>query len=185
MKIALDVDGVLADLAGNIIKIYEEQTGVKISRDMITEWEFWIKLNMTRQQFMNLIVLAWERWNEMTPLEDDLSEDTEKLSLFGEVDILTQRPAETIEYVKAWLKHVGVRYRRFVWVPLRASKASFVYDVYIDDSPHLAEKLASTRRLMFLYDQPWNRKVPNSSNIVRVNCLDEVYEWLSKGGVLP
>lgn len=182
MKIALDVDGVLADLAGNIIKIYEEQTGLKLTRDMITEWEFWLKLNMTRQQFMQLIILAWERWYEMAPLEDDLSEDTEKLSLFGQVDILTQRPAETIDYVKAWLKHVGVRYRRFVWVPLRASKASFAYDVYIDDSPRLAEKLAGTRRLLFLYDQPWNRIVPNSPNIIRVNSLDDVYQSLLKIG---
>ncbi|MDW8083806.1 MAG: hypothetical protein RMI49_01190 [Candidatus Caldarchaeum sp.] len=184
MKIALDVDGVLADLAGMIIKIYREATGVHISRDMITEWEFWVKLNLTRNQFVKLIVMAWERWSEMEPLENDLAEDSENLMKVGEVDILTQRPAETINFVKKWLKLHGVNYRRFVWVPLHASKASFYYDVYIDDSPRLAEKLANKRSVLLLYDQNWNKKVPHASNIVRISSLDDAFNRLVNGSIV-
>lgn len=183
MKIALDVDGVLADLAGMVIKIYEEMTGIRIGREIITEWEFWIKLNLTRQDFMKLITRAWERWEEMKPIEDDLDEDSQKLMQLGHLDILTQRPAETIEYVKKWLKHHGVSYRNFVWVPLKASKASYYYDVYIDDSPRLAERIANTRRLVLLYDQSWNRKVVNAANIVRISSLDEGVDKLMRGAV--
>ncbi|MEM4189343.1 MAG: hypothetical protein QW544_02350 [Candidatus Caldarchaeum sp.] len=179
MHIALDVDGVLADLAGMIIKVYREETGVTIDRSMITEWEFWHKLSMTRQQFMDMIVRAWSRWIEIQPLEHDLSEDVEALSKVGVVDILTQRPVQTIDFVKQWLKHHNIRYRSFTWVPLKTSKATFVYDVYIDDSPRLAEKLQNTNRLMFLYEQPWNRNVNSRSNIIRVKSLDEVVERLA------
>ncbi|MEM0349498.1 MAG: hypothetical protein QXD24_04885 [Candidatus Caldarchaeum sp.] len=180
MKIALDVDGVLADLAGMIIKLYEEDTGRRLSRDMITEWEFWVKLSMTRQEFIELITRSWRRWTELMPIEDDVAEDVEKLNMVGEVDILTQRPAETIEYVKQWLKHHGINYRRFIWVPLKASKASFVYDVYIDDSPHLAEKLANTQRMVLLYDQNWNKKVKPAPNIKRIASLDEACQILGE-----
>ncbi|MCS7109882.1 MAG: hypothetical protein NZ956_00225 [Candidatus Caldarchaeum sp.] len=181
MRIALDVDGVLADLAGMVIEVYEEMTGVKISREMITEWEFWVKLNMTRGEFLKLIIRAWERWEQLRPLEDDLEEDTRNLMEFGEVDILTQRPAETVEYVKKWLRLHGVAYRRFVWVPLKGSKDSFRYDVYIDDSPRLAERLANKGRLMLLYDQSWNQKAPQASNIVRIVSLDDGFNRLAEG----
>ncbi|MEM4190030.1 MAG: hypothetical protein QW544_05910 [Candidatus Caldarchaeum sp.] len=179
MHIALDVDGVLADLAGMIIKLYREQTGVTLERSMITEWEFWHKLSLTRQQFMDMIVEAWSRWTEIEPLEDDLSEDVEQLSKIGDVDILTQRPAETIRHVKQWLRHHNIKYRSFTWVPLKTSKSTFVYDVYIDDSPRLAEKLQNTGRLLLLYDQPWNRGVNSVNNVVRVKSLDEVVERLA------
>ncbi|MEM2237082.1 MAG: hypothetical protein QXR26_00100 [Candidatus Caldarchaeum sp.] len=179
MHIALDVDGVLADLAGMIVKLYREETGVSIDRSIITEWEFWHKLSMTRQQFMEMIVKAWSRWFEIQPLEDDLSEDVEALSRIGVVDILTQRPAQTINYVKQWLKHHNIRYRMFTWVPLKASKVSFVYDVYIDDSPRLAEQLQKTNRLLLLYDQPWNMNVNIGHNILRVRSLDEAVERLA------
>ncbi|MEM4642034.1 MAG: hypothetical protein QXF36_02525 [Candidatus Caldarchaeum sp.] len=181
MKIALDVDGVLADLAGMIIRLYEEDTGHRISRDMITEWEFWVKLSMTRQEFIDLITRSWRRWTELQPIEDDVAEDVEQLNKVGDVDILTQRPAETVEYVKQWLKQHGIKYRRFMWVPLKASKTSFIYDVYIDDSPHLAEKLANTRRTVFLYDQNWNRRVKPAPNIRRISSLDEAYQLLTCG----
>ncbi|MDW8359378.1 MAG: hypothetical protein RMK31_02185 [Candidatus Caldarchaeum sp.] len=181
MRIAVDVDGVLADLAGMIIKIYHEETGVKLEREAITEWEFWHRLSMTRQQFMQMIVKAWSRWAEIQPIEDDMAEDVKKLHSFGEVDVLTQRPAETIDAVKKWLRHHGVPYRMFTWVPLKSSKANFVYDVYIDDSPRVAEQLQKTDRLLLVYDQPWNREVAQRKNIIRVRCLDEAVKLLEDG----
>ncbi len=179
MRIGLDVDGVLADLVGMIIKIYREETGLSIDRSHITEWEFWKKLSMTRQQFISLLIKAWERWEEVEPVEDDLAEDVEDLSKIGRVDILTQRPAATIVNVKKWLKRHNVRYSSFTWVPLKMSKADIFYDVYIDDSPRLAEKLSLTDRTLLLYEQPWNINVKTRKNVIRVKSLDEAVQLLN------
>lgn len=181
MRIAVDVDGVLADLAGMLLKIIHEDTGVELGRDFIDEWEFWYKLSMTRQQFLQMLVRAWSRWDEIGLVEDDAADDVEQLATLGEVDILTQRPAETVENVKRWLRHHGIKYRAFTWVPLKSSKTLFRYDAYIDDSPRLAEQLKGKDRLLLLYDQPWNRKIQKSGNIVRVTSLDEAYRFLSEG----
>ncbi|MEM2114762.1 MAG: hypothetical protein QXS12_04845 [Candidatus Caldarchaeum sp.] len=181
MRIAVDVDGVLADLAGMIIKIYKEETGVEIPRESITEWEFWHRLSMTRQQFMGLIVKSWSRWREITPTEDDIAEDVMNLARHGVVDVLTQRPAETINPVKLWLKNHDVVYRSFTWVPLRSSKLNFVYDVYIDDSPRLADQFPLKNRILMVYDQPWNRNVQPRNNIVRVSSLDEAAKIIEAG----
>ncbi|MEM1942824.1 MAG: hypothetical protein QXO30_03620 [Candidatus Caldarchaeum sp.] len=181
MRIAVDVDGVLADLAGMIIKIYREETGVEIPREAITEWEFWHRLSMTRQQFMELIIKSWSRWREIKPTEDDIAEDVMSLARHGVVDVLTQRPAETINHVKLWLKHHGVVYRSFTWVPLKSTKLSFFYDVYIDDSPRLAEQFPHSSRVLLLYDQPWNRDVRTRNNIMRVSSLDEAAKLIETG----
>jgi hypothetical protein len=71
LRIAVDVDGVLADLAGMFLKIYREDTGVELGREFIDEWEFWHKLSMTRQQFLRMLVRVWSRWEEIGLLEED------------------------------------------------------------------------------------------------------------------
>jgi uncharacterized HAD superfamily protein len=181
LRIAVDVDGVLADLAGMFLKIHREDTGIELGREFIDEWEFWHKLSMTRQQFLRMLVRVWSRWEEIGLLEEDAAEDVEQLATLGSVDILTQRPAETVENVKRWLNHHGIKYRSFTWVPLKSSKTLFTYDAYIDDSPRLAEQLVGKGRLLLLYDQPWNRKTPKAANIVRVASLDEAYRVLAEG----
>jgi len=181
MRIALDVDGVLADLAGMILKIYGEETGIHLSRDFVTEWEFWTKLGLSRREFVDLIVKAWSRWDEIKPIEDDLEEDTRKLTRLGRVEILTQRPASTIGPVKQWLRERGISYHGFTWVPLKSSKTNFQYDFYIDDSPRLAEQLRKLGRRIFLYDQPWNRMVASSEYVIRVGSIDECLEYLEGG----
>ncbi len=180
MRIALDVDGVLADLLGAWLRVYQEETGRYIERSEVDSWEFWAKYGITRSEFMKYMIVAWSRWWEITPLEEDMAEDVDNLSRYGDVDIVTQRPAKTVSYVKKWLDKHGVKYRRFTWVPPRKSKSEYSYDVYIDDSPRLAEELQQQGRLMLLYNQPWNSEVRCSSVIKRVNSLDECADQLEK-----
>ncbi|MEM1944876.1 MAG: hypothetical protein QXK39_03395 [Nitrososphaerota archaeon] len=183
MRIALDVDGVLADLAGMILRIYGEDTGIWLDRSFVTEWEFWTKLGMSRREFVDLIVRAWSRWEEINPTEDDLAEDTDMLARLGRVEILTQRPAATVEPVKRWLRKHGVRHHGFTWVPLKSSKTLFHYDIYIDDSPRLAEHMRKLKRPLLLYSQPWNASIVASDSVVRVSSLDECINYVISMGV--
>ena len=175
------MDGVLADLAEMVLRIYHEDTGVRVDKSLVTEWEFWTRLGLSRRDFISLMVRAWNRWEEMRPLEEDIAEDTEELCQLATVEIFTQRPADTIEPVKKWLRRNGVKYHGFKWVPLKSSKSYFLYDVYIDDSPRLAEQLRRLGRRMMLYNQPWNASILCSDKIVRVNSLDECVGLIGSG----
>jgi len=182
LRIALDVDGVLADMVATLLKVYEEETGIRIRREEVDSWDFWSKYGITRQHFVQLLVKTWSRWDEIKPTEEDLSEDVKQLNEIGHVDILTQRPAKTIRYVKEWLEQHDIRYRNFTWVPLKTTKANYQYDVFIDDSPRLAEELVKRNKPMLLYSQPWNASVNETKTLRRVKSLDECVEILGGGG---
>jgi len=100
LKIAVDVDGVLADLAGMLLKVYREATGVDLGREFIDEWEFWRKVPMTEREFFKMVARAWSRWDVIGLLEDDAAEDVEQLAALGCVDIIIPRQAKTVENVK-------------------------------------------------------------------------------------
>ena len=182
MRIALDVDGVLANLIEPLLKRYKEETGVEISVEEVDTWDFWKKHGLSKQMFMELLIKTWTRWWEIEPIEDDVEEDVERLNSLGHVDIVTQRPAKTIEYVKEWLEKNKIKYRRFTWVPPRRTKAQLSYDIYIDDSPKLAEALNKLGKPMLLYDQPWNRSFGETRIVRRVYSLDDCVDILERGG---
>jgi len=100
LKIAVDVDGVLADLAGMLLmlKVYREATGVDLGREFIDE--FWRKVPMTEREFFKMVARAWSRWDVIGLLEDDAAEDVEQLAALGCVDIIIPRQAKTVENVK-------------------------------------------------------------------------------------
>ena len=184
MRIALDVDGVLANLIEPLLRLYENETGVRISVEEVDEWDFWRKHGLSKQGFIELLIRTWARWWEIEPIEDDVAEDVEKLNQLGQVDIVTQRPAKTVSYVKEWLSKHGIRYRKFTWVPPRTTKAKFGYDIYIDDSPKLAEELNKLGKPMLLYNQPWNRSFGETKVVRRVYSLDDCIEILEDGGLV-
>ncbi|HIQ29636.1 MAG TPA: hypothetical protein EYH45_03630, partial [Candidatus Caldiarchaeum subterraneum] len=47
MRIALDVDGVLADLITTLLTVYEEETGIKIRPEEVDSWDFWRRYNIS------------------------------------------------------------------------------------------------------------------------------------------
>jgi len=180
MRIALDVDGVLADLITTLLTVYEEETGIKIRPEEVDSWDFWRRYNISRQQFIQLLIKTWDRWRDIQPTENDLAEDVEELNRLGHIDIVTQRPAKTINNVKKWLAHHGIKYRNFTWVPPKSTKAILNYHVFIDDSPKLAEELIKLGKSMLLYNQPWNKTIKETKTLKRVSSLDDCIKILNE-----
>jgi len=102
LKIALDVDGVLADVIESWL-IYSNKIRPSISKDDITNWDFWKKFKINRYDFYEELTLCWKNWNYIPPTEDGLSITTQNLSNFGQVDIVTAREPSTDSFVKNWL----------------------------------------------------------------------------------
>lgn len=171
MKIALDVDGVIADVIDSWLN-YSNKIRTPLSKEDITNWDFWKKFNINRFDFYKELTICWENWNTLPPMEPNLSQITQNLSEFGQVDIVTARESSTDNFVKNWLNLHGVVYENYVSVIDGRMKADLDYDLFIDDSPLNAEKFHTNKKKVILYSQPWNQNF-SENNINRVSNLSE------------
>lgn len=179
MKIALDVDGVLADVIESWLK-YSNQKRSPISKEDITSWDFWKKFNINRYDFYKELTMCWKNWNDLPPMETNLSEITQNLSDFGQVDIVTARELSTDNFVKNWLKFHGVVYENYVSVIDGTMKADLDYDLFIDDSPLNIKKFIENKKNFLLYSQPWNKNISNLKGKRIDSLLDAVNQLNSK-----
>ena len=82
MKIALDVDGVIADVIESWL-IYSNKIRSPISKEEITNWDFWKKFKINRYDFYKELTMCWKNWDTLPPMEPNLSQITKNLSEFG------------------------------------------------------------------------------------------------------
>jgi len=171
MKIALDVDGVLADVIKSWLN-YSNTIRTKISKHEITDWEFWKKFQINRFDFYAELSFCWKNWDSIPPTEENLSTITKNLSNLGQVDIVTAREKSTDSFVKNWLIYHNISYNNYVSVIDGPMKADLDYDIFIDDSPHNAAKFLKHNKKVILYSQPWNEYV-SDDRIHRITNLSE------------
>lgn len=172
MKIALDVDGVLADIIIVWLDNYNRANKKSVSKNDIVHWDFWKELGLNKYTFYQELSNCWSRWKEVPPMEQGIANAVEMLRSVGKVDIVTAREEATTEYVVKWLKHNYIKYDDYVTVPDGREKANLGYDTFIDDSPHNVIRIAAKGKNALLYDQPWNKSV-SDSKIIRIKKLAE------------
>jgi len=177
MKIALDVDGVLADVIQSWLN-YNNSIRQEISRQEISDWDFWKKFKINRYDFYTELSSCWENWMSVPPTETNLSLTTKNLSKIGQVDIVTARERSTDSFVKNWLNHYDISYDNYVSVIDGPMKANLDYDVFIDDSPLNALKIIEQKKKIILYSQPWNQHILEDQ-IHRVSNLSEAIEEIN------
>ena len=176
MKIALDVDGVLADVIVSWIEI-NNQNRTKISKNDVTSWDFWKQFNIDRFDFYSELSKCWENWNQIPPTEKNLQQSTKLLNQNATVDIVTAREQYTDTFVKNWLNHFNISYDNYVSVIDGTMKADLDYDLFIDDSPLNAEKFTLKNKKFLLYNQPWNQNI-QLKNVNRISNLFDVVKLI-------
>ena len=174
MKIALDVDGVLADVIISWMN-YSNSIRQKITKNQITNWEFWKEFQINPFDFYAELSLCWKNWMSIPTTEKNLSSITKSLSSIGQVDVVTARERSTDSFVKSWLDYHDISYNNYVSVIDGPMKAELDYDVFIDDSPLNVEKFLTNNKKVILYSQPWNEHV-SDDQIIRVSNLSEAIE---------
>ena len=180
LRIALDLDGVLADTMRLWIKLWRRRTGQMIEFEDLDEWDFWRRLGISEGKFMDVMNDAWRLWRIMPPTESSLSDKVRKIKRFGRVDIVTARPRVTERYVLNWLRLHEIPYDEYVWIRSCREKPRLNYDVYIDDSPLIVDGCMRRGRLLILYDRPWNRRVQENIHVRRIKSLSQVSEILGR-----
>ena len=177
MKIALDVDGVLADVIISWIN-FSNSIRPYISKNQVTDWEFWKKFDINPFDFYSELSSCWKNWQSVPTTQENLSNITKNLSTIGQVDIVTARERSTDSFVQNWLNHHNISYHSYVSVIDGPMKADLDYDVFIDDSPLNAIKFLEHNKKVILYSQPWNQHISNNG-LFRISNLSESIEIIN------
>lgn len=180
LRIALDLDGVLADSIYVWLRIWNESRKDSLTLEDVRCWDFWKGLGITSSEFHRIFYRAWKNWRSIPPTEPNLTDKVALLEELGRVDIVTSRPRNTEEYVLKWLNMHGLGNRNVVFVKVGCKKSELGYEFYIDDSPLNAEEIASAGKYVALYDRPWNRLVRDNERIKRIMNLNEAYSFIKE-----
>lgn len=159
MRIALDLDGVLADLHGAMIQ-----------RTPYTQSDFeqWDKPNYNT--FVHEASRIWSNhWDEISSVEHNVDMKTAQLARDHHVDIVTNTVGPN-DSVEKWLDKHGVQFESIVR-PYNhgGDKADLDYDAYIDDKPGMAGNVA----VLYLRDQLWNQHVRGDGDYLYYSYEDD------------
>jgi len=175
LKIAMDLDGVLADTIQSFCKILNARRSTIYSPEAFDRWNAWEIAHISRDEFLRTLDEAWFNWRSIPPMEDNLAAKVSRLTTFGTIDIVTGRSEATVPAAQEWLRFHRIPYGKFVRTISTSAKAELDYDIFIDDSDFLMSLIAS--RLFgfgFLYTQPWNKAAKILPRIFRVKCWEDL-----------
>lgn len=176
MKLALDVDGVLADVIETWL-IYNNKIRTPLSKQDLVDWDFWKRFKIDQFVLYEELSQCWSDWTAIPPTEENLSQTTENLSAIAQIDIVTAREKSTNIFVKNWLTMHGITYDNYVSVIAGPAKAELDYDIFIDDSPLNAAAFLQNNKKVLLYSQPWNQHLADT-RLRRISCLSEAVNIL-------
>jgi uncharacterized HAD superfamily protein len=182
MRIAVDLDEVLADSMTTVCEILNRNRSLPLTMESFDRWKAWEIAGISKNEFFNTLDEAWFSWEKIPPTEQDLDVKFKRLAKFGEVDVVTGRSPATVASAKSWLKRHRIQFNSFVrtWNSTTA-KLSLNYDLYIDDSADLMALIASrSRGSGVLYLRPWNRNAPQMPRIFRVEKWDQIPSVVEK-----
>jgi len=175
LKIAVDLDGVLAEAMIGWCELYNQRHGQSLSLEDIRAWDVWKIVKIERDEFFRILDDVWTQWERIPATEEDVGEQVKLLHEFGTVDVVTGRSARTVASAKEWLKANSIPYDKFVRTESTLAKIRLDYDVFVDDSPTLMQLIASKSvALGILYTRPWNRDTQIPTVARRVTRWAEV-----------
>ena len=175
LRIAVDLDGVLAEAMIGWCELYNQRYNKSLSWEDIRAWDVWKIVKIQRDEFFRILDDAWLRWERIPPTEEEVGKEVKLLREFATVDIVTGRSARTVAFAKQWLSAHSIPYDRFVRTESTVAKIRLDYDVFVDDSPRLMQLIASkAKALGVLYTRPWNHDAQIPPVVRRVNKWAEV-----------
>ncbi|MBD3216148.1 MAG: hypothetical protein GF311_26275 [Candidatus Lokiarchaeota archaeon] len=182
MKIAVDVDGVLLDLMVTYCEIYNEQFETDYTKKDVIRWDFFEEWDINENQAFEIFHEIYENSFEIPLIDEYALFVLEQINKSHHVDIVSARSEQFTSQLGGTLKshgiNQGIHYRHLILVHEKPYdiKLRLNYDLYIDDNPHLANAIRERNdEVLLLYDQPWNRVIDESENIIRVFNWKEIH----------
>jgi hypothetical protein len=177
LRIALDVEGVLADTHA----VTAEHSDLLDADEVPPQnYDFEHLGQEHYDEYMHVSQNLWHNHNHrIPPMQDGLWKATRTLNNLHDVDILTARTGVDRQ-VQDWLDGYNVRYNEFIVTDdPRSDKTEYGdYDVHIEDSPQVTMDALTERRWVVLVDRPYNLHI-GGSRVRRVSGVTEAASMLS------
>jgi uncharacterized HAD superfamily protein len=190
-KIVLDLDGTLADVSSAILGQVSLDSRRPVTLADVNRWNWLEPLGLGEEYFRKTYAELWERYptEAFQPYERRVDEYVAELCNDNIVDIATGHDESSRPAVAKWLELHKIPYDNLVMLgswQSRQSKSDILCNIVIDDDPSLAAKIATNpkERRMFLFDQLYNRDVPECSVVIRVRSLHDVVLRLHQNAIL-
>ncbi len=175
LKIAFDIDGTLAMIDKPMIGMYNELKGTSYTENDMTDWNFKL-IGATYREMMNIYVDLWKNHYAEIKFAGD-AKQIKELAKYYAIDIVTARDTDdskpTGDTAKELSEWIGMH--QLSGIPIRivspnTNKANLDYQIYVDDSPRLAEKVVGKEgKVLFLVHHPFNASIhEDGQKIIRV-----------------
>lgn len=185
MKIAVDFDDTIVLQYAEVLKILNEKYDINIDYNKVGYW-CWTQDNfpvVTLEEILD-IVYNFKPY-DCQPVDKYLTKYFNKLTKEHYVEIVTARWGEDCLEMDIWRTLSKYRLKGFHDIVLSGNgdKQHLNYEVYVDDSPNLAEAfMKSHYGILILYDQPWNWYIECDKhwNLFRAKDWKQVYKIIKK-----
>ena len=178
-SLALDVDGVIIDL---VPKICELNPKSGVCKEDITEYGLSTVPQLGIDAFMKSYKDIWDlqklNWNKniITPIDPNIPAVIYSLSTNYEIYVVTASIDPNSVY--KWLIKNNIILSRDHFISCKAEeKVNYNFDIYVDDYPEIAKKVAETNKIAIVYKQPWNAdflRCNRDKNIIPANDWNEI-----------
>ncbi len=198
LKVAVDVDGVLADLYSRFLHLINKDFGTNYTINDIKDWNVFDMLPVLRDmkekhgvktaesvgwRYFDLAWLSPHKLKPMSGAVEAMKKLVERRDL--QLDIVTTRRIHSVPDIIRWIDLHGLPFHAIVILDAfnpnyPKDKARLDYDIYIDDSPGLARKMAEhPNKTQLLFDYPHN-KFEFAKNVIRVAGWQDVLAYFEK-----
>jgi len=176
MRIAIDVDGVLADQVKSILVRLNAKYGRQWTHEDVKKWDQEFE-DTDIEKEINKALLEKNYILEMETLPG-AREAVATLSQRHWIMIASARPAETKEFTLRWLrKHFDNNFKKFINTG-NTVKADLDADALIDDNLDNISAFTSNKGVGILYSQPWNREREKLEPMIKVGKV-----WVCNGWI--
>jgi len=194
LKIACDLEGVLANSNHLFARVLSERYKMKVPESFQYQWNLLetakhaLGIELTPALHEDVWEEVWRRWREIPVIGEKGINGGEFNNFIGkvegllghEVTILTHSFNARIEAWKAKWIEAHFPGARVVWVNGAMAKHDFEFDVFIDDGPHNVVSLYRLGKNVIVYTQPWNLGLSEEWYSARVFTLVGILGLLQK-----
>jgi 5'(3')-deoxyribonucleotidase len=173
LKIAVDVDGVLADQVSPVLERINSRYSLKLTKRDITEWD--LKIEDTNIKIEIERALLERDYVLSLPVIQGAKDGMEYLYQNYYVTVATARPKKTEAATIEWVS-LHFRYHDFCNT-IEKGKGCVQSDFLIDDYIPNIEEFSKNRGVGLLFSQPWNRERKRLENLIRENKVLCCRNW--------
>lgn len=157
MRIAVDVDGVLADHLTPFVTDLEAETGFELRPEELDTWDLPLPGGETDLLTAVTRRLADPSYIRRAPVVDGAVEGVERLrERDHEVVVTTHRPAHTHSVTREWLADNDIPYDEYL-DDVPENKGEVGADLLVDDYHGNVRDAIDAGWAGLLFRQPWNR----------------------------